>query len=303
MEFIGNKNTIGMEFQIENSEQLMGYYRVWMNGINISSKYEYNFFSYFENIFAQISNSEEIDNKLLGNSYAKTYFNLIKGIDEDDNSKNTYKYIINGAGIDDICMLSYKENNMINIVWRPRKTIHYKDLKNIKKKIYHFSIDRKEYIEQVELLINHIKKFNLDNYDFIRIKHQSKMQKAIIPFQIDFHHLLENEVKPIPELDQRKIMLEICLLIREKLSETGIEAIEMIKQSTYKKYQIVKSEKLIKKLRKELPEEGVNYISILLWGLAPHSPSNPVPFASFHNLSISSKFISERGFVAWSSIY
>lgn len=134
------------------------------------------FFSYFESIFAQISNSEEIDNKLLGNNYAKTYFNLIKGLDEDDNSKNTYKYIINGAGIDDIYMFSFKENNMIIIVWRPRRTIHYKDLKNIKKKIYHFSIDGKEYIEQVEFIINHIKKFILDNYDFIQIKHQSKIQ-------------------------------------------------------------------------------------------------------------------------------
>lgn len=44
MEFIGNKNTFRIEFQIENSEQLLGYFRVWMNGINISSKHEFYFF-------------------------------------------------------------------------------------------------------------------------------------------------------------------------------------------------------------------------------------------------------------------
>lgn len=281
MELIGNKENFAIEFEIINSSQMMGYARIWLNGSYITTIYDYCYFHYLNNFFDQICSSAAIEPYFKGNSIPKTFFSLRNKLDDEEDSKKSFKYRVGGSSFgDEFLIFSYLESNTINIFWKPYKNARFKDVKELKKKVYHFSMDKekfsnlsKEYLNYIESYAkkNHIsitEKFNADN-----IEVDNKDRNLFFDF-------LETKVSLLSEFNQRKVIYQLCLLIENDLEKLGLEALELIEFLTRHKYPILKSEAILKRLRKKMPDEGLSPFSVLIWAFTPQSDSFPVWYSA-----------------------
>lgn len=281
MELIGNKDNFAIEFEVINSTQMMGYARIWLNGSYITTIYDYCFFSYIDNYFYQICNSTEIEPYFKGNSIPKTFFSLRNKLDDEEDSKNSFKYLVGGCTFgDEFLIFSYLESNTINIIWKPYKNARFNDVKELKKKVYHFSMDKEKFSNLSKEYFNYIESYAKKNHISITEKFNTDNIEVDNNDRNLFFDFLETKVSLLSEFNQRKVIYQLCLMIKNDLDEFGLEALELIEFLTYKKYPILKSEAILKRLRKKMPDEGLSPYSVLIWALTPQSDSFPVWYSA-----------------------
>jgi len=161
IKIIDNKSKITVEY-LPSEQKGYGYARIFLeNKILGSIEDLIPYVSYVSSGLRQIINSEVISNCVFDSfSLKNIYYYLKANLENENEIKNTYKYLINfGTFTDDYLIFSFKHQDRIYIVWRliNRKTI-FSDIANLKKEINIYS-ERIDIMENaIENIIKQISK-------------------------------------------------------------------------------------------------------------------------------------------------
>jgi hypothetical protein len=138
-------------------------------------------------------------------------------------------------------------------------------------KFFSMAVPREFVIESMENCLRTIK-LEMKDYPVLEVKTNKS--------QTEFWDLINNEVKLLPEVDQRKISFEICNLVKDDLDDLGLEALQLVERLAMAEVPIRLRESYQKKLRKKLPPNKTHPYSVLLWALQISSASYPPWYAA-----------------------
>lgn len=139
-------------------------------------------------------------------------------------------------------------------------------------KFFSIAVPREFVIESME---NCLRTIRLEIKDYPVV--EAKLNKS----QTEFWDLIDNEVKLLPEVDQRKISFEFCTLVKDDLDDLGLEALQLVERLAVGRVPLRIRESYQKKLRKNLPSNGgAHPYSVVLWAVEINSASYPAWYAA-----------------------